>query len=161
MADRPLYIIRLRGPWQLEPIARFVLQPDGCYRPTSDDVPPPVRAKMPADWSAAFGGDFRGRVCYRRNFQMPTGLDEGQRVFLVIEPPRSRGMATLDGTLLGRIDLGGAPGRYDITDRMHETNRLEIVVDHLPLDDPRSGNDDEATRLPGGLVGEVRLEIEE
>lgn len=116
---------------------------------------------MPADWAAAFGDDFRGRVCYRRTFQMPTGLDEGQRVWLVVEPPRSRGTVTLGGEPLGFLGEGDPPGRYDITLRLREHNRLEIVVEHPALDDARASNDDETAQSPGGLVGEVRLEIEE
>lgn len=145
----------------MEPVQQFVLQPDGTYEPFSDDLPLPVRAKMPADWSPAFGSDFFGRVRYRRTFQKPTGLDEGQRVFLVVEPPRSRGMITLNAELLGTVRTGDAPGRFDITDRLRETNRLDILVDHPALDDAATRHDDNATNLPGGLVGEVRLEIEE
>ena len=46
---------------------------------------------MPADWCGSLGADFLGRVRYRRNFQKPTGLESGERVWLVVEPPRSRG----------------------------------------------------------------------
>ena len=116
---------------------------------------------MPADWSAVFGSDFCGRVRYRRTFQMPTGLDKGQRVWLAVEPPRSSGTVSLGGELLGQIYFGDAPGRYDITDRLRETNLLEIVVEHPALDAPHLAHDDDATRIAGGLVGEVRLELEE
>jgi hypothetical protein len=46
-------------------------------------------------------------------------------------------------------------------DHLEDHNRLEIVVDHPALDAAGAANDDGGTRLPGGLVGEVRLEIEE
>jgi hypothetical protein len=116
---------------------------------------------MPTDWSAALGADFYGRVHYRWTFQSPTGLDEGQRVWLVIEPPRTRGTLNLTGELLGILHHGEPPARYDITERLREHNHLEIVVEHPPLDDALRCDDDDTTRLPGGLVGEVRLEIEE
>src|SRR5262245_37429198 len=103
---------------------------------------------MPGDWSAEFGADFCGRVRYRRTFQMPTGLDEGQRVWLVVEPPRSCGTISLAGELLGTVYQGGPPGRYDITERLREHNHLEIVVEHPPLDDSIRSNDDDTTRLP-------------
>lgn len=160
MSPEP-HTIRLRGPWQLEPIRRYVLQPDGTYLRTADGLPPAARAKMPADWSTVFGGDFLGRVCYRRTFQKPTGLDEGQRVWLVIEPPRSQGSIKLGEALLGVIHLGDPAGRFDITDRLESHNLLEIVVDHPALDEMKSTVGDPADLQPGGLVGEVRLEIEE
>ena len=116
---------------------------------------------MPADWSTVYGSDFRGRVCYRRTFQMPTGLDEGQRVWLAVEPPLSIGIVSLGGEMLGTIRHSGPAGRYDVTCRLQEHNYLEIIVEHPPLDDRLSQNDDDTARLPGGLVGEVRLEIDE
>jgi hypothetical protein len=137
------------------------VQGDGRWRRTTADLPAAARAKMPADWSVVFGADFQGRVRYRRSFQMPTGLDEGQRVWLTVEPPRSHGTVSLGGELLGHVRCGDPPGRYDITEWLRATNLLEIVVDHPPLDDPQLSNDDDTTRLPGGLVGGVRLEIEE
>jgi hypothetical protein len=156
-----IYTIRLRGPWQLEPLERYSPNEFGGWKRSTDDLPAAVRAKMPAAWADSFGPDFRGRVRYRRTFQMPTGLDEGQRVWLVIEPPRSSGRINLNGTETGAISPGDPSGRYDITEQLVDSNRLDIVVEHPPLDDAVSPPDDNGTRLPGGLVGEVRLEIEE
>ncbi len=64
---------------------------------------------MPADWADLFGRDFFGRVRYRRTFQKPTGLESGERVFLVVEPPRSRGVVSLSGKPLGEVVWGGPP----------------------------------------------------
>lgn len=110
---------------------------------------------MPSDWAASLGDDFLGCVCYRRTFQKPTGLDSGERVFLVVEPPRSRGVVSLADEELGEVHHGGPPGRFDITDRLDDHNRLEIVVEH-----PADGDAGGALSPPGGLTGEVRLEIE-
>lgn len=111
---------------------------------------------MPADWSALLGGDFLGRVRYRRTFQKPTGLDSGERVFLVVEGPQSRGEVTLSRELIGDVARGERL-RVDITERLEDHNTLEIEVEH-----PAGGTGDDASALgPGGLVGEVRLEIEE
>ena len=82
-------------------------------------------------------------------------------MWLVVEPPRSCGMVSLSGELLGTVRYGDPPGRYDITGHLHEHNHLDIVVDHPPLDDRTVSNDDDSRHQPGGLVGEVRLEIEE
>jgi hypothetical protein len=116
---------------------------------------------MPADWSSAFGAEFRGRVRYHRVFQSPTGLDSGERVWLVVEPPRSRGAVQLNGKPLGDVSWGGPSFRADITDLLQDHNRLEIVVENPTLDGDTSRNDDSDIHLPGGLIGEVHLEIEE
>lgn len=116
---------------------------------------------MPADWSQILGGDFLGRVVYRRTFQKPTGLESGERVFLVVEPTRSWGVVELNRKRLGEVFSGPGGGRFEITEVLEDHNRLEIVVEHPALDGAGSGNDDGQTSLPGGLVGEVRLEIEE
>jgi len=150
-----MHTIRLRGPWQLEPILRYVPQADGTVLSVTDDLPSEARATMPADWSASFGGDFVGRVRYHRNFQKPTGLDAGERVFLVVEPPRSRGMVNFFDQPLGEVLHDASPGRFDITDHLQDHNRLDIIVEH-----PSAGREGEASQA-GGLIGEVRLEIED
>jgi len=156
-----MHTIRLRGPWLVEPNYRFVLQPDGSYKLLKDGLPPATRATMPSDWSQVLGAEFLGRVGYRRTFQRPTGLEEGQRVWLVIEPPRSSACVMLHEKLLGFIDPGTSLGRFDITARLEDHNRLVIYVDHPALNELRSTVGDPTELPPGGLVGEVRLEIEE
>jgi len=154
------HIIRLRGPWQVEPVARFVLQADGTYLPDENNLPAAARVTMPADWSATCGPDFFGRVRYRRVFHRPTGLDAGERVFLVIEPARSSARVALQGMHLGFVEPGSLAGRFEITDRLEDDNQLEVFVDHPSLDDMKRTVGDPALLPPGGLVGEVRLEIE-
>jgi len=156
-----MHTIRLRGPWQLEPIVRFVLQPDGTYRPVRKDLPPPAKATMPADWSEPLGADFLGRVRYQRVFQKPTGLESGERVWLVIEGPRSRGVVELNRKRLGDVSHGESFGRFDVSELLEDHNGLEIVVEHPALDASGRTNHDSVAVAPGGLVGEVRLEIEE
>ena len=156
-----MHIIRLRGPWQLEPVFRFVPELDGTYRPESEGLPAAARVTMPADWSAVCGADFLGRVRYRHSFNKPSGLDSGERVFLVVEPPRSSACITWKGNLLGFIDPGELAKRFEITPLLEDHNQFEILVDHPDLDYMRSTVGDSAQLPPGGLVGEVRLEIEE
>lgn len=156
-----MHIIRLRGPWQLEVVWRYVRCADGTYRADRENLPSTARMTMPADWSAAFGADFLGCVCYRRTFQKPTGLESGERVWLVIEPPRSVGEVELNRQRLGDICGGEAVGRFDITAMLEDHNRLEILVEHPAADDVNRAQNPTATLPTGGLVGEVRLEIED
>jgi len=153
-----MHIIRLRGPWELEPVSRLVLRPDGAHCSTSSDLPSATRVKMPADWGEVLGRHFFGRVRYRRTFQKPTGLESGERVWLVVEPPRSHGVVELNHKRLGEVC--GQSARFDITEQLLGSNLLDIWVSHPPLDVRGTPSDDGDTP-PGGLVGEVRLEIEE
>jgi len=155
-----MHIIRLRGPWQLEPLARYVEQPHG-YDRQSADLPAGGRATMPADWCATCGQDFLGVVRYRRSFQKPTGLAPGERVWLVVEPPRSLASVFLAEQPLGEVHCGGPVGRFDITPLLADGNALVIEVEHPALDEDGSPTDENTAAEPGGLVGEVRLEIEE
>jgi hypothetical protein len=155
-----MHTIRLRGPWQLEPIERYVRRNDGRYERSTAPLLS-LRAKMPADWAESLGDDFLGRVCYRRTFQKPTGLETAKRVWLVVEPPRSRCVVSLNDYVFGVVQYGGTPARFDITEHLQDHNRLDVLVDHPALDEAGIANDDSDTELPGGLVGEVRLEIEE
>jgi hypothetical protein len=112
---------------------------------------------MPADWGNALGNDFRGVVRYTRTFNRPTNLDPHEHVWLVIERPRSSGNVELNGEELG-LAVHDYPWRYDITRLLGDFNKLTIVVRHPQSDRYHSlepGIDD----LPGGLFGEVRLEI--
>jgi hypothetical protein len=156
-----MHTIRLRGPWQLEPLERYVAHHGGRLERVAEGLPLSSRLTMPADWSSACGAEFCGRVRCHRVFQSPTGLDAGQRVWLVVEPPRSRGVVKLNGEALGDVSWGGPNFRFDITDLLDDHNRLEIVVEHPALDGDWAANDDSGINRPGGLVGEVRLEIEE
>lgn len=156
-----MHIIRLRGPWQVEAMARFVLQPEGSYKAEHDGLPPSVRATMPADWAAVLGGDFFGRARFGRVFQKPTGLESGERVWLVVEPLRTRGVVELNRKPLGEVFWSESSARFEITELLEDHNRLEIAVEHPALDASGAADDDSDTNVPGGLVGEVRLEIEE
>jgi hypothetical protein len=156
-----IHIIRLRGPWQLEPLRRYINRGDGCFDRSVDGLPHSARAKMPADWAATLGADFRGLVRYRRTFHQPTDLEPHEQVWLVVEPPRSHGAVRLGGKLLGEVVWGGPAGRFDITALLADNCTLEIDVAHPLLDEQGRPPDDGDTSAPGGLIGEVRLEIEE
>src|SRR5688500_15146928 len=154
-----MHTIRLRGPWQLEAIKRYVREADGSYLAAIDDLPAAASAKMPADWRDSLGPDFLGVVRYRRAFNRPTNLSQ-ERVWLVVEPPRSCGLVRLNGEPLGEARFGSSPGRFDIRRLLKDYNAVEIQVEHPELDDEGRAADG-IELVPGGLVGEVWLEIDE
>jgi hypothetical protein len=155
-----MHTIRLRGPWTLEPLERYVARSFGGFASQTDGLPPRDRWQMPADWCAGMGPDFLGVVQYQRNFNRPTNLT-GERVWLVVEPPRSCGLVRVNGNELGYVRFGAPLGRFDITQLLADHNTVEIDVQHPELDDNWNVPDDGSIYVPGGLVGEVRLEIEE
>jgi hypothetical protein len=156
----PDHVIRLRGPWEYCPLARSVMQADGSHRLETNGLPAAGRITMPADWGATLGADFCGRVSYLRRFGRPTGLTAADRVELVIDRVDAFGCAALNSHELGEIAADGQPWRCDVTARLRPRNELVIEVElpQLTADSPalaRSGREG----LPGGLIGEVRLEI--
>jgi hypothetical protein len=126
--------IRLRGPWECEPLARAA----GDARP----LPPPRRMTMPCRWADGGLADFRGRVRFRRRFRYPGRIDAHERVWLTIGPASGRLRIALNGTPLGQQDNGGC--EFEVTSLLRERNELSIEAD---------GGE------TGGLWGEIALEV--
>lgn len=157
-----VHAIRLRGPWELEPLERWTLTSDGQRISSADALPAAGRWEMPADWSALLGPGFSGRVRHRRNFNRPSGIVPGKRVWLVCEGATQRANVALNGTQLGEIRGPDAPARFDITDRLALRCELTIDVEFEELPPGASqGSSPVPAASPRGLTGEVRLEIEE
>ena len=142
-----VHSIRLHGPWQASVLESF--------SPKTDFVTE-HRAKIPSDWSDWLGTSFCGRIAYVRNFGLPTGLTEDQKVWLVVEAIDFRGDVILNDQPLGRMQLGDSPMRIDVLRKLLKSNRLRIEIE-LPSDAVRG----DRNGLAGGLIGGVRLEIEE
>ncbi len=155
-----MHTIRLHGPWEYEPLARFDAQARGDVT-LSDNLPPSGRITAPCDWGETLGADFHGRVRYRRHFHRPTGLEEDQPVFLVIERVDALGTAFLNERRLGELTLSGGPFRFEVGRDLLLRNMLTIEVELPHPADPRAVARPGREQLPGGLIGEVRLEIEE
>lgn len=154
------HVIRLRGPWRYEPLARTRRLADGTSEILPGSLPPAGQIQVPADWGETLGSDFRGRVRYQRRFNRPSGMADVLRIDLVIECVDAFGEAWLNGHPLGAIPPGFQEFRAEITSRLELFNLLEVEVElpecietSAPL--PRGSR----AKLPGGLVGEVRLEI--
>jgi hypothetical protein len=127
--------IRLRGPWECEPLQR-----------SGDDseplLPPPRRMTMPCHWSEGGLGDFSGRVRFRRAFGYPGRIDAHERVWLTFAGVADEAEVHLNNTPLGRI-AGAA--EFDVTRLLRRRNEMVLDV--------------EGTAEQGGLWGEVRLEV--
>jgi hypothetical protein len=126
--------IRLRGPWECEPLAHAGGGP----------LPPPCRMTMPCRWGDAGLPDFAGRVRSRRRFGYPGRIDRYERVWLTFAGVSGTADVSLNGEALGRHE-GPDPFEFEVTLLLGARNELTVEVD-------ASGDD-------GGLWGEVALEV--
>lgn len=109
----------------------------------------PHRIGLQAAWHAEAGG-----AAWTRSFGRPTGIDPGDRVWLVIERPAACA-ALLNGWLLPPIAAGVAAWRHDVTADLLHRNELRLDVPGGVVPVASSGR----TPLPESL-GTVALEIE-
>jgi len=114
------------------------------------------RLKIPSDWGDWLGELFRGRVAYERRFGLPTGLEPQQKVWLVVSEVDFHASVSLNDAPLGEIQLGSPALRVEVRNLLQNSNDLRIEIG-LPSGAERGAR----APLAGGLIGEVRLEIEE
>lgn len=137
--------IRLRGPWECEPLARLVRLPDGSIHVETANLPAPRRMTMPRRWQEGGLEHFAGRVRFRRHFGYPGTIDADERVWLLFEGFEGIAQITLNGNYLGEHDGGSGPCDYDVTQLLTQGNDLDLVI--------------ESPAESGGLWGDVALEI--
>jgi hypothetical protein len=125
--------IRLRGPWQVEPLLAFE---------SNVPLPAPCRMRMPGRLGDTPLHSFRGRVRFGRAFGYPGRLDEQERVWLTFAGVEGQGMATLNNHLLGDLT---ATGEFEVTRLLQRRNILTVDID--------------CTEPSAGLWGEVALEV--
>jgi beta-galactosidase/beta-glucuronidase len=154
------HAIRLRGPWEYEPLARTFVAADGTRREGTDELPPSGRVHLPADWGVKLGADFRGRVRYVRRFGLPTNLEPHEQVWLVIDGVDYFGMVSLNGKPLGEMVGYQEAREFDVGDLLADRNLLTLEVE-LPRYEVGDSEIDRPGRdhLPGGPIGEIRLEF--
>ena len=95
--------------------------------------------------------DALGTVRCVRHFNKPTGIDGGERVWLVIEGLACTATISLNAALVGQASRSSpddVPARFDITPLLAARSKIEIDL-QLP-----KGSE------PLACLGEVRLEIE-
>jgi hypothetical protein len=111
--------IRLRGPWEAEPI----------------DLPgPPRRVTLPARLDECGLGDCR-RVRFRRRFGRPRQIDAHERIWLIGEGLPGRAELRVNGQPLGTV-ADGEPFALPLANLLGERN--ELVID-LDAADPLGG----------------------
>ncbi len=122
--------IRLRGPWECEPL--------------SGGPAPPRRVTMPCRWGDGGLPGFAGRVRFVRRFGFPGRIDDYERVWLTFAGAEGTVAVSLNGQRLGGHE-GVGPFEFDVTGRLGPRNELAAEV--------------EAPSDRGGLWGEVALEV--
>jgi hypothetical protein len=122
--------IRLRGPWECEPLDRV--------------APVPTRVIMPCRWLDAGLAGYRGRVRFVRKFGYPGNADPAtEHLWLTCD-----GVSGCVAVRLNERVLTDAPCTsfaFDVTQMLSARNRLEITI----------AGETEAE----GIWGEVALEI--
>jgi hypothetical protein len=130
--------IRLRGPWECEPLAWAAQQ-------TALPLPPKCKIIMPCRWGQTPLGEFAGTVRVRRRFGYPGRIDPHETVWLTFAGLDGTAEITLNGQSLGKRDGTEAPFEFEVTQLLRPRN--ELVVDITDA----TGH--------GGLHEEVALEI--
>jgi beta-galactosidase/beta-glucuronidase len=136
--------IRLRGPWECEPLARFLIGGDGRKEEITTNLPAPRKMTMPCRWSEGGLNDFSGRVRFRRHFGYPGRIDNNERVWLTFAGFDATAHIWLNDQFLGRQE-GDRPFEFEVTKLLAVRNDLRVEV--------------EGEAETGGLWGEVALEI--
>jgi hypothetical protein len=104
--------IRLRGPWDCEPLAH--------------PAAAPFQAAMPCRWAEAGRPDLEGPIRCRRRFGYPGRIDSHERVWLTFAGVADCADVTLNGTALGSIT---GPADFDVTALLRPRNELVADVE--------------------------------
>src|SRR5579884_54655 len=143
--------IRLRGPWECEPLRRSAPPaPPEMGGAGGGPLPSPFRMTMPCRWSEGGLPDFSGHVRFRRSFGYPGRIDAHERVWLTFAGIGGEAEVRLNDHLLGRIAWTGETPvppatEFEVTSLLRPRNELVVEI--------------EGTEEQGGLWGEVALEI--
>lgn len=109
---------------------------------TVDGADASQRVQIPCDPAELLGEEYRGEARLVRPFNAPTNLDAHERVYVVLERLPASAELMFNGAPLP-CPAGAEPTRIDISELLALHNRLEVLL-----------------TLPGGRLGEVRLEID-
>jgi hypothetical protein len=138
------YRIRLRGPWDYEPLARSLLKIGETANIVQAPLPPPGRMTMPCRWGEGGLEGFAGRVRFTRAFGAPARLDAHERLWLMFGGAETDAEVRLNGQVLGSHS-GNEPFEFEVTRLIQPRNTLQVDVTSATEN--------------GGLWGEVALEV--
>lgn len=71
-------------------------------------------------------------ILWRRRFNRPTGLEPGQRVWVVVDGIAAEGSASLNGHELGRLMPDGRSCRFEVTGQLRLHNELVLELATFP-----------------------------
>lgn len=132
------HVIRLRGPWHYEvlPAKNRDAEATGVGEHPSSagdslDPRPAGSAPLPHDWTSGVECGDDGRICWRRRFSQPSGLDPGEAVWLCIAGRGATLAIALNGESLGTITGAETARDFDVTNRLKPRNELAIEVVEL------------------------------
>lgn len=140
-----MHAIRLRGPWEFS-IA-------GTSLSGRIDLPcdrSELAAALATGSSAADPLAEKGPITLTRHFHLPTGLEQGDRVWLAVRCIRPVRAARLNGMPLPLAEQGDGSQRAELTGLLSPRNELAI---DLPLPSP-------APPISSTPILEVALEID-
>jgi hypothetical protein len=137
--------IRLRGPWECEPLARLAFDAHGSTQEADGPVPAKRRVTIPCRWGEGGLGDFSGRVRFNRRFGWLANIAHHERVWLTFGGVDGSAEVCLNGRLLGTHRDPVASFEFEVSSLLQPRNELTVVV--------------EASGGSGGLWGEVALEV--
>ena len=114
--------IRLRGPWECEPLHR--LGP-----PSEAPLPTPRRLTLPCRWGEAGLGPFAGRVRFRRRFGYPGRLDTFERAWLTFAGVEAVAEVWLNDHYLGRQEGVNGSFEFEVMSLLQARNELRVEVE--------------------------------
>jgi hypothetical protein len=171
--ERPLrttmpHRIRLRGPWEFEPLWQWVRGEHGSWQQNQADLPPGGTFTAPRRWSDVLGPDFRGCVRLTRRFHRPTGLETESKLWLVVGDLIWPTEIRLGERSIAWINPGGdagdspskEPARVEIERIVASENKLTALVTAPPISAGHGTTISEASASPLDWLGQVWLEIE-
>src|SRR5437762_3337996 len=115
--------IRLRGPWECEPLARRVVR-EGKIEYEEGHLPPRLQMTLPCRWQAGGLAHFAGRVRFLRSFGYPSRVDAQERLWLTFEGADETANVWLNGQFLGSPQPANAPFEFDVSAVLRPRNEL-------------------------------------
>jgi hypothetical protein len=119
----------------------------------------PQSADVPGDWSSLVPAEFRGTLQFTRFFNRPTGIDASVEVHLCFALVDGHAEVALNGESLGIACWPDCPQRFNITHLLENRNELVVRLSLLDTPRPTPRPPSRGADSPGGLIGEVQLEI--